>query len=289
MQGMDNIAYSNGEYYIYRCSEEAGQVLKNAAVSLFSWQHPMLPEDLSFFDAEGKCFLYNVAHEQMGDIAINEAEAAILAEEIPGLFLKLEKAHANFDCYLDDAIRHQPEKLDITWFGIKKIPERIGKLKQLKHLEIFEQDVLSLPPELFTIDTLESLTILTENLEAIPREIRQLVHLKSLTICCGSYQRTPSNRQIIAAADVGLDHLPPEIAELKELEYLNISYTAIQELPPQMEGMQKLRSVVLQRNRLTHKPEFLARMPNLKQVLLEGNLFNDKDDTAPYHFDNENV
>lgn len=265
LQGRNAIAYSEGTYYVYKCSEQAGVVLKEVNDSLYGWNLPFPLEDLCFLDAEGKDFLINIAHEEIGRIDIDEVEAELLSQNISGLFIKLE-AHSQFDRFLDDAIRHQVDKLHITSFGITEIPDRIGELQQLKHLEIFDQNIKRLPPGLFDIHTLESLSIMTANLESIPKDIGNLTNLKSLTIYCGSYDQPAIGRKVIAKSDVSIDSLPPEIGELQQLEQLSIGYTRMKELPEEIVKLQKLRTLNAGNNMLTGEPAFLPRMKNLKYV-----------------------
>ncbi|UNK17825.1 hypothetical protein MNQ98_25880 [Paenibacillus sp. N3/727] len=102
------IAYSKGTYYIYKCCPEAGEILKETADSLFTWQHPNLPEDLCFWDERENDYLYVVAHEEMAGMNLDEEEAAALAESIPGLFFRLPK-------YNYRSIHHYSERGDFPY------------------------------------------------------------------------------------------------------------------------------------------------------------------------------
>lgn len=58
------------------------------------------------------------------------------------MFFDLDR-HKEIDHLLDDAIRHQTDKLDISLHGLSELPERIRELKHLKELTIFEQNLYS--------------------------------------------------------------------------------------------------------------------------------------------------
>jgi hypothetical protein len=275
--GRNQFAYTDaeGDYCFYKCCPESGEVLKEVSESLFSWQHPHLPEDLSFVDMEGNDFLVNIAHEKIGYIQIGESEAEALADQIPGLFFRLE-SHKDFDRFLDDAIRHQTEELHITGFGLKELPDRIRQLQRLKVLEIFEQDVSSLPPGLFELTTLESLSVLTADLESIPKEIGKLVNLRSLRIGCGSYDRpTREPRTIIPKEQLRLTSLPPEIGQLQKLELLHIEYTGVRELPEEIGRLTQLRALIAPNNMLEKYPEFVSFMRGLEYVDLNKNPYDE--------------
>lgn len=263
--------YSEGTYYIYRCCEETGSVLKEAVNGLYDWLQPNMPEDLCFWDANGADFLYTIAHEEMCGIRINEAEAIQLADHIPGLFIELE-SHRDFECYLDDAIKHQTDRLVISSYHLTEIPDRICELKQLKYLEIFEQDIIRLPPALFELTTLETLRIMTADLECIPKEIANLQQLRNLTIYCGSSDRPLSGWTPTAKSDLLLNRIPPELGLLKRLEYLNISYTGIEELPSELGNLTMLQYLNVSNSLIKTIPTFVSCMPNLKNVNVSNNL-----------------
>ncbi|WP_438350482.1 leucine-rich repeat domain-containing protein [Paenibacillus sp. FA6] len=274
MQAKIGANYSEGTYYIYRCCKEAGNVLKEAVNGLFDWCHPEMPEDLCFVDENGADYLYSIAHEQMCGIHLNEEEAKKLTDLIPGLFIELE-SHHDFERFLDDAIKHQTDSLSISSYRLVEIPDRIRELKQLKYLEIFEQDITRLPPALFELRTLTTLQIMTADLECIPKEIANLQQLKDLTIYCGSSDRTVQGWAPKAKFDLLLNRIPPELGQLKKLECLNISYTGIKELPPELEKLTQLRYLNVSNSLIRKKPTFLAQMPHLECVNLSDNLIEE--------------
>lgn len=267
----NGIEYGAGTYYIYECCEEAAAVLKEAADDLFAWQHPLLPEDLNFWDSNGQDFLYNVAHERMGGLPIDKEEAARISAMVPGLFLSRPE-HKQFEAFWQDVLFHKPRKLEIFGFGIKEIPESIGELKGLKELMIHESYITSLPAALFSLTELEDLTVYTADLMEIPSEISQLTKLKRLNIACGSYHG-PTN-DIIRREEVSLTKVPPEIGRLKLLEVLSINYTGLKELPVEMGQLQNLRFLDLSRNQLLREPEFIGDLPELPYVNLSDNRYN---------------
>lgn len=55
---------SAADVYRYRLTPGSAQVLKEAVDSLFDWQHPHLPEDLSFIRPDGTPWLVTITHER---------------------------------------------------------------------------------------------------------------------------------------------------------------------------------------------------------------------------------
>lgn len=260
-----------GEFYYYRCCEASGQILAEAVHGLYDWCSP-LPEDLTFLNEDGTLFLGSVAHERMGVLNVEYSERRELMSRIQGLFLKLPE-HKEFDRYLDDAIRHQTDWLEIQGYELTELPVRICELQQLKHLSVFEQDLDRLPPALFELTGLESLSIMSAELVEIPKEIRKLKQLRELRIYGGSSDRPTPGWRPRPKEELPLRSLPAEIGELSRLEYLDIAYSGIHELPPELERLQNLKSLTIANSLMDKKPNFLQRMKSLEYVSISTNPF----------------
>ncbi|MCZ8523286.1 MULTISPECIES: leucine-rich repeat domain-containing protein [Paenibacillus] len=260
-----------GTVYVYRCCTEAAEVLKKAASSMYAWQCPDLPEDLSFWDADEEDFLSNTAHEEMLYIRLSEEEGRALAEAIPGVFVR-GTFNRELDAYLDDALRHGAEKVYLMRNGLQEIPEKLLAIRTLTHLTIFEQDIRRLPPGLFELHRLESLTVNTADLEAIPPEIGRLENLEYLSIGCCSYDRPDQAEHMIGIGEVTLRELPPEIGQLTKLQCLHINATGLRQIPAELAQLKELQVLDLSRNRLEEVPgRLLKKLPNLKYSTFEGN------------------
>ncbi|MBT2288504.1 leucine-rich repeat domain-containing protein [Paenibacillus albidus] len=257
--------YGAGTYYLYRCCEESGNLLKQMANRLSDWIYPSLPEDLCFLKEGGGDYLYSVAHEDMYGMDVTEEEAIELMDRITGLFLEL-KSHQDLERLLDDAIKHKTDRLYISGHGLTELPERIRELTELRDLEIFEQDLYCLPKGLFELSKLERLRIMTADLESIPVSIARLKNLRELSIQCGSSDRPTPGYRIKPKEEISLNRIPPEIGELTQLEQLTIQYTSIHELPHELEKLKHLRRLDLGVCMIDRKPAFLDGMKQLKSI-----------------------
>ncbi|MFK4438802.1 leucine-rich repeat domain-containing protein [Paenibacillus sp. RC21] len=273
MRGKHAVAYTQGTFYRYQCTPAAGELLKRASSSLFSWMHPKVPEDLCFQNVEGEDWILNIAHERIGRLNMGREEAAALEELIPGVFIH-KPEHRDIDAFLNDAIRHQPDRLELMGFALTEIPERIRELYSLQHLTIFEQDIRSLPPALFELESLESLTIQVADLEELPANIAKLTRLQSLNIACGSYDRPAPDYKVIPKDELSFRHLPPEIGELQQLEYLDIQYSGIRTLPPEIQNLKNLRSLNVVNGLIESAPDFIFKMTWLDRFLVEDKPFH---------------
>ncbi|WP_454191147.1 leucine-rich repeat domain-containing protein [Paenibacillus sp. Marseille-Q7038] len=262
--------YCSGTYYFYKSCEESGLLLKQFAGSLSDWIFPNLPEDLCFLKKDGEDYLYSVVHEGMYGINVSENEAIELMDQITGLFIEIE-AHRDFNRLLDDAIKQKTDRLYISGHRLKKLPDRICELTELRWLEIFEQDLYRLPQALFELSKLESLRIMTADLESIPGSIAKLKNLKELQISCASSDRPDSTWRTKSKEEISLNCIPTEIGELEQLEQLTINYTSIHELPIELEKLKRLRSLNIENCMIDQKPAFLQRMKQLEYVNVSRN------------------
>ncbi|WP_301246600.1 leucine-rich repeat domain-containing protein [Paenibacillus vandeheii] len=257
--------YSEGIYYIYRCTPESGQILKEEANRFHDWLYPSLPDDLCFLKADRSDFFFSVAHENIYGMRITQEEASQLMERITGLFFDLHR-HRDVQCLLDDAIKHQTDILNISSHGLTEIPERIRELKQLKQLTIFEQDLYMLPPALFELTSLERLEIMTLDLECIPGDIGKLKELRELRIYCGSPFASVPGWRPKPQSELGLKCIPPEIGELSNLKYLEIVYSGIRDFPPELEKLKNLRALLVTNSLIEETPDIITRMNWLEYV-----------------------
>lgn len=265
--------YTTGTYYFYRCCEDSGRLLKQMANRLSDWIYPHLPEDLCFLKQGGGDYLFSIVHEDMYGLSVTEEEAIILMDQIRGLFLEIE-AHKDLKRLLDDAIKHQTERLYISGHQLNALPERIRELTEIRELEIFEQDLYRLPEELFELSKLESLKIMTADLESIPASISKLKNLKELHIYCASSDRPTPDWKVKPKEEINLNRIPSEIGQLEKLEHLSIQYSSIQELPIELEKLERLRILNLGKCMIERKPAFLSRMKQLEYVhVSQGSLY----------------
>ena len=77
--------YCDGKVYIYRLTKESLEILKGSSQGLYDWQHPGLPEDLSFFDKDWYGKLISVAHEGIGSFDIADEDELIWVRDYIGL------------------------------------------------------------------------------------------------------------------------------------------------------------------------------------------------------------
>lgn len=75
----------------FQLSGGAVGVLSTAAVGLFDWLHPNLPEDLCFLRADGTTWLTSIAHEHDAFLELSEAELDDLRQASPTILGEIQQ------------------------------------------------------------------------------------------------------------------------------------------------------------------------------------------------------
>lgn len=160
-----------------------------------------------------------------------------------------------FHCYKNDVTEIPSEigklknlkYLDLCKaFELKKIPKEIGQLKHLKMIRLILTEVSVIPKEIGNLSELEILWICCNHLTKIPKEIGLLKKLKSLDI--------HSNK---------ITTLPDEICNLTSLKTLDVSHCGLKELPENIGKLKELQSLNLFNNDLNSMPKSISRLENL--------------------------
>jgi hypothetical protein len=68
----------------YRLTAESVRELATAG-RLFAWEAPSRPEDLAFYDPDGRCWLASIAHEREAFVTLDAAGLKELAVAVPQL------------------------------------------------------------------------------------------------------------------------------------------------------------------------------------------------------------
>ena len=144
-------------------------------------------------------------------------------------------------------IGHLRNVTAIHLFGNKLvtvIPEEIGNLTKLEHIDLFGCKITSLPASLFTISTLKHLELPQTGVSVLPEEVGNLLLLKELLIDSTSITKLPdsicnlTNLQTLNISNTKISELPSSIGNLVSLKNLDISNTRISTLPDSIWGLE---------------------------------------------------
>jgi Leucine-rich repeat (LRR) protein len=157
---------------------------------------------------------------------------------------------------------------------MKHLPARLGTLVNLKTLEMSCLEKLEdLPEEIGKLRKLESLIIDNGNgcqmNISLPRSIGQLENLKVLTLYGALDAREIGTEQPLRASKI--KRLPQTIANLRNLEELDMGRNGLRSLPVQIGSLHKLKRLGLDYNDLRELPASIGNLKNLRELSLRSN------------------
>ena len=155
---------------------------------------------------------------------------------------------------IEVAAREGATALSLRGKGLTALPPEIGKLTQLKKLNLDNNELTFLPPEIGQLTQLTWLSLNQNHVTALPPEIGQLSQLQVLALYDNQLSALPPQiGQLARLRDVGfngnrLTALPPEIGELSQLHTLYLAGNQLTTLPPEVEQLTKLALLDLHDN-----------------------------------------
>ncbi|WCO03586.1 leucine-rich repeat domain-containing protein [Psychroserpens ponticola] len=136
------------------------------------------------------------------------------------------------------------------------ISEALKKPKKIYELSYRNSSTTILSPEIGKLTNLRVLDISGSQIKIIPLEIENCIHLKS----------------IIANASQ-LSKVPNSIGNLKKLRNINFSYCKLKELPEEFGKLESLWNLSLGSNQLDDLPESFTNLKNLQMLNISNNNF----------------
>ena|GEM_PF-4004282 len=125
--------------------------------------------------------------------------------------------------------------------GLKILPKEIGRMENLKHLNLSDNQLAALPAELGNLANLDTLDLSINQLTSLPAELGRLKILTALSL---------NGNQLTT--------LPAELGGLRNLRFLNLNNNKLTSLPAEL-GNLNLADIRLYDNPLTTLPDSLRQ------------------------------
>lgn len=161
-------------------------------------------------------------------------------------------------------------------------PEKVKCLNP--NFEGEDLNIKSLPPQFSTLTNLEVFSFgCLEQLETLPEEIGNLTKLTELIIDngngCGMSVTLPrsigrlQNLRVLRlyGAIESAGSLPDDIAELRNLEVLDLGRNGLETVPAQIAALSNLKTLRLEYNALKAVPAFVGELKNLRELSIDAN------------------
>jgi hypothetical protein len=148
------------------------------------------------------------------------------------------------------------KKLYLNGCGLTSISTGVSRLLNLVEADLSQNDFSGgLPKELFDLPRLKDLYLIECNLNHLPPEIGKLQQLEGLRL-----------------NDNLLEELPDELFTLKYLKKLSVTNNKLSKLSPKIINLQDLKVLLLKENNLKVLPDEISKLMHLQVV----NVFDNK-------------
>lgn len=164
--------------------------------------------------------------------------------------------------------------------GFTRLPEELGKLKNLQTLDLVANQLTSLPESMGQLSNLQILYLYHNQLTSLPESIGQLSNLKDLDLKGNQLISLPesisklSNLQNLYLSVIQLKSLPESIGKLSNLQTLDLSGNQLTSLPAELKNLRNLQTLYLNSNKLINLPVWLKDLKRLQRLDLKFNLFS---------------
>jgi Leucine-rich repeat (LRR) protein len=176
---------------------------------------------------------------------------------------------------LEKALRAPEQVRRLTIQGeypeAKHLPQGLGRLSNLEALEIACLEKLEdLPEELGQLGKLRELIVDNGNgcsmNVRLPRSIGRLSGLRVLRLYGALDPRDLENNRPGRSKA-----LPETLADLQQLEELDLGRNGLRAVPPQVAQLRGLKRLALDYNEIRQLPSFVGDLPNLEELSLNAN------------------
>jgi internalin A len=172
----------------------------------------------------------------------------------------------------------QLEHLDLSGTLLTALPESIGQLTRLKELYLGGSRLTALPESIGQLTQLEHLDLSDTRLTALPESFGQLTRLKELYLGGTRLTALPESfgqltqLQELALGGTRLTALPESIGHLTQLQKLYLGGTQLTALPESFGQLTQLQELYLSDVELTALPESIGQFTQLERLDLSGML-----------------
>ena len=161
---------------------------------------------------------------------------------------------------VEGALKHinNATKLRITDQQLSLLSPDVGKLINLRLLDLENNNLQALPKELADLPFLEEVYASRNKLSSLPMGVSNMARLK-----------------IVDLAKNDFTEFPVELLRLKKLRLLDLSNNKISLIPSEIGNLKNLKTLLLRNNNIQDLPEEFFKL-NLKEIDFEGNSFSEE-------------
>ncbi len=168
-------------------------------------------------------------------------------------------------------------ELNLAVYLLTRVPSELGKLTNLKSLDLSFNRLTSVPAELGELTNLKTLDLRDNRLTNFPRELGKLTKLMTLDLSTNKLTIVLpelgklANLKTLNLSDNRLTAFPRELGKLTSLTTLDLRNNQIKSIPAELGKLTNLTTLDLRNNQIRSIPAELGKLTNLTTLELDDN------------------
>ncbi|MDI7215029.1 leucine-rich repeat domain-containing protein [Leptospira santarosai] len=163
------------------------------------------------------------------------------------------------------------EYLYVRTEKINKLPEDMGNLTNLNHLDLCGNKLKDLPKSIQKLTLLKQLNLGENQFEKIPTALYGMNSIEELDIRNNPFKNLDGIGNItglknIQMYSIGIQELTPEIGQLKNCEYFDLTEVEIEEIPKEIGDMDSIYSLTISKTKVRSLPDTIGKLKNCKRL-----------------------
>ena len=144
--------------------------------------------------------------------------------------------------------------------GLKKLPDQIGELFNLRELYLDRNRLTSLPETIGQLANLEQLLLDWNWLRSLPGSFEKMLSLRRVTLDNNEFTQFPSQLcrlpclEVLSISGNNLTALPSDVRSMRTLKELNVEKNPVATLPSELGELQELHSLKIDTSELKGLP-----------------------------------
>ncbi len=178
---------------------------------------------------------------------------------------------------LATAIGSQCVRLELNYNGLKSLPENIGDLASLSHLECRGNALANFPESLCLLRNLEYIDVRNNRLQSLPLNFCDIADLRHLDLGMNELQSIPSdicrlaNLTFVDLSHNRITHLPASLGDCRRITHAFFDHNLLEELPESVCQLENILVLSASHNKIRVVPGALYRCGKLHHLDLNTN------------------
>lgn len=176
-----------------------------------------------------------------------------------------------------ESVENHPDKEKIWYDFSHNFPHHylendiiVAAIKDFERLSITEQELISISPKITFLKKLKELSLSNNNLSTLPKSLSELVTLEKIELKNNLFEEIPDvlfELKYLKRLNIGdkIKEISPKIGQLKSLESLTIGHVGIELVPKEIQELKELWFLCIDKTNYQYNKENKVLIHNLEE------------------------